>query len=503
VKVSQLQAVAGNALLSDVAECLAALRNHRVGGSYWADQPQLPDRYLLVNSNRGQTTASSEPVVRWDSGTTRDPWHMLSRASGFVGDPTSEAGVVAAILQVPVLRPAEDGQLRQVLVDPAKMLAGRLPARVVDPFTGQSMSLMELVELSGHWRRLIDANRTIVAAVGFAFWKQDSVAPLLWNGREEVAFREPALQPAPSAVAIWRAKTPAGTIARLERSGATLIEVEDGFLRSAGLGADCIPPLSIVADQRGAYFDHRAPSDLEDLLQRGDFDARLLGRAKQLRERIVAAGLGKYERGVMQLNRPAGTRRHLLVTGQVEDDRSVMTGGLGMTNQQLLERVRTAAPDAFILYKPHPDVEAGHRKGAIPAAAVARLADLVERNQPIAALLDMVDEVHVNTSLSGFEALLRGKPVTTYGVPFYGGWGLTTDYGPVPSRRSRRLTLDELVAATLLLYPRYLDPVTGLPCPAEIVVDRLCSEQPRSSGLLVASRRLQGRLRRGLRRLVA
>ena len=80
----------------------------------------------------------------------------------------------------------------------------------------------------------------------------------------------------------------------------------------------------------------------------------------------------------------------------------------------------------------------------------------------------MVDEVHVNTSLAGFEALLRGKAVTTYGVPFYAGWGLTRDLGPVPARRTAKRSIDELVAAALLIYPRYLDPVTGLPCPAEV-----------------------------------
>jgi len=114
----------------------------------------------------------------------------------------------------------------------------------------------------------------------------------------------------------------------------------------------------------------------------------------------------------------------------------------------------------------------------------------------------MVDEVHVNTSLTGFEALLRHKPVTTYGVPFYAGWGLTTDLGPVPSRRNATRTLDELVAAALLLYPRYLDPLTGLPCPAEVVVGRLGAGDEEDLRLIVGLRRLQGKLMRRLRSLV-
>jgi capsular polysaccharide export protein len=76
------------------------------------------------------------------------------------------------------------------------------------------------------------------------------------------------------------------------------------------------------------------------------------------------------------------------------------------------------------------------------------------------ALLEEVDEVHTLTSLAGFEALLRGKRVVTFGQPFYSGWGLTEDHVSFP-RRTRTLTLDELVAGVLLLYPVYLSRQTG------------------------------------------
>jgi capsular polysaccharide export protein len=166
-----------------------------------------------------------------------------------------------------------------------------------------------------------------------------------------------------------------------------------------------------------------------------------------------------------------------------------------------LKRVRARAPEAYLIYKPHPDVVAGHRKGNIPDQICRKFADKVVTEVSISSLIAMVDEIHVNTSLAGFEALMRHKSVTTYGVPFYAGWGLTRDLGPVPARRTATRSLDELVAATLLLYPRYLDPVTGLPCPAEVVVDRLSSSGTPSNGLLVAARRIQGKLRRHLQRL--
>jgi capsular polysaccharide export protein len=350
---------------------------------------------------------------------------------------------------------------------------------------------------------MVDSNREIVAAVGFAFWKQDHVAPLLWGAQRLPFLRTVESVAAGQSVALWRAKAAPKVVAELERKGARLIEVEDGFLRSRGLGADCIPPLSLTVDRLGPHFDPAQPSELEELLQQGEFDAALLGRARQLRSLIVEAGMGKYGSSTTVVARPAGERRHILVPGQVEDDRAVKAGGCGLTsNLELLKRVREQAPDAYILYKPHPDILAGHRRGAIGDRSTLRYADEIVGELPIAALIGMADEVHVNTSLAGFEALLREKKVTTYGVPFYAGWGLTKDLGPVPARRSVQRSLDELVAATLLLYPRYLDPVTGLPCPAEVVVERLSASHQPDANVIVGMRRLQGKLMRRLRSFI-
>jgi capsular polysaccharide export protein len=59
------------------------------------------------------------------------------------------------------------------------------------------------------------------------------------------------------------------------------------------------------------------------------------------------------------------------------------------------------------------------------------------------------------------------------------------------------LTIAELVAAVLILYPRYLDPVTGLPCPPEILVGRM-GEGAAANRLDWVSRlkQVQGRLLR-------
>jgi capsular polysaccharide export protein len=434
-----------------------------------------------------------------------DPWHLLSGAEQVIVDADDELALIAAIAGVPI-KILGEGQFSELFQGGPDVVESVVREYLVngldyvDPFTGEQIDAAAAVRHCAFWRKLIDSNRDISAAFGFAFWKRPTVGPLLWNGEGHVPFAsEIKGANLNGAVAVWKSRTSDKLLQVLERE-AGLIEVEDGFIRSAGLGADCVPPLSIVIDRRGVHFDPARASDLEELLQNGDMSAEDLDRARDLRRLITESGISKYGAESADASGRRSKRRHVLVPGQVEDDRAVLSGGGPVRgNLDLLRRARAQEPDAYILYKPHPDVEAGHRAGAIPDADCLRLADEVVRDQPISALIDLVDELHVNSSLAGFEALLRSKPVTTHGVPFYAGWGLTCDLGPVPERRTTRRTLDELVAAVLLLYPRYLDPVTGLPCPPEVLVHRLAEgAADHSGGAVVQLRRLQGRLRKRL-----
>ncbi|MDD8022417.1 MAG: capsular polysaccharide biosynthesis protein [Paracoccaceae bacterium] len=265
---------------------------------------------------------------------------------------------------------------------------------------------------------------------------------------------------------IWAGKEPQGFAPAVP-----VLRVEDGFLRSRGLGADLVPPLSLVTDRQGIYYDPSRPSDLEDLIACEPLPG---GRARteRLITAIRAAGLSKYNVGGPLPPLPDGPR--ILVPGQVEDDASIRLGAPETcTNLELLARTRAENPDKIILFKPHPDVEAGLRPGRIAEAEALRYADKILHNSNPAALLDAVDEVWTMTSLLGFEALLRGKQTTCLGAPFYAGWGLTRDLGPTSARRQARPDLLQLVHAALIAYPRYFDPVSGQPCPAEVVLERL------------------------------
>jgi capsular polysaccharide export protein len=256
--------------------------------------------------------------------------------------------------------------------------------------------------------------------------------------------------------------------------GVRLVRVEDGFLRSVGLGADLIHPLSWVLDSRGIYYDAGEPSDLEHILLTEEFDAELLERASMLRNRIVKHGLTKYNVGIARWKRPRGVRRVILVPGQVESDASIRFGAPGIhTNMDLLRAVRHANPVAHVVYKPHPDVVAGLRaKGSEEDDALLWCNEVVT-DASMGEMLPLVDEVHVLTSLAGFEALLRGKTVVCYGCPFYAGWGLTRDVLQAFPRRNRPLTLDELVAGALILYPTYVSRRTGRLTTPEQALDEL------------------------------
>jgi len=53
---------------------------------------------------------------------------------------------------------------------------------------------------------------------------------------------------------------------------------------------------------------------------------------------------------------------------------------------------------------------------------------------------------------------------------------------------------EELVAVALILYTRYLDRMARLPCPPEIIIERLDDPNLWRPGPLVIGRRIQGHL---------
>ena len=338
-----------------------------------------------------------------------------------------------------------------------------------DPFRDQ---LCELETVLDNLEAEVDAwrqDRQGWIASGISLWKRKQVKAI-FGQNSRLSFSETTTNTASQRQMAWASKV-AGSY-----SGA---RVEDGFLRSSGLGAKLVAPWSLVLDDLGIYYDATRPSRLEALIEkRTQLRPDQRQRAERLISFIVSNELSKYNTGTPAPDMPTGNR--ILVVGQVENDASVKKGcGTLRTNHALLQAAREANRNAIVIYKPHPDVEAGLRPGAIDAIE----ADVILTDCDPATILPRVDAVWTMTSLLGFEALLRGLTVTTFGTPFYAGWGLTRDRGEIPARRTARPDLAGLVHAVLIDYPRYLDPVTGRICPVEVLVERIASGQMPKRGI--------------------
>jgi capsular polysaccharide export protein len=518
---------------------LAAICEARIGGNFWASSAGAKRRPVLVRARSvADITTLSDAIgqidrtsVLWILPQTApkaaaealvwpamvligdvDPWSVLDSSTRLFAHGDDEWVALAHIAGCPVeiLSPGRFGSAQDSAAQRREHILSHLTGtRYRDPFTGKTTGIESTIAQLADWRRAFDVNRDIAAACGIAWWKRREIAHVLglpeqtprffWSERRAIAHAARHSK----AVAVWPSRISADMVETARKRNVALVRIEDGFVRSAGLGSNLVPPSSLAIDRLGIHYDPSRPSDLEALLAQAQFPPALLARAQGLRRTIVQGGISKYggDRDQAFPARQVG-RRLVLVPGQVEDDMSVRLGGGGMcSNLELLRRTRALEPDAEIWFRPHPDVDAGHRKGAVPDEDALSQADRVVRGGGMAALLDRVDATHVLTSLTGFEALMRGRDVTCHGTPFYAGWGLTRDLGAVPTRRGRLLTVDQLVAAVLILYPRYLDPVTGLPCPPETLIRRMTdgSATNRLSWITII-RKFQGRMARHLSR---
>lgn len=364
--------------------------------------------------------------------------------------------------------------------------------RYLDPETGKRCEIEHLLNWMALQRQMRERFPIEITALNFSYWKQTIVTDFL-QGSQITFLNSQHLTNTATTIAIWGTKT-----CVIDNTISTqTLRLEDGFIRSVGLGADLIRPLSWVIDKQGIYYNATAPSDLETILQTTCFNNNLLTRAAQLRVQVVNLGITKYNLtasdSLTQLTDTLKTiqQRIILVPGQVESDASLRYGApVIKTNLALLQAVRQENPQAYIVYKPHPDVVAGLRQRGLDEQQTIYYCDQIIIYIAMGELLPLVDEVHTMTSLTGFEALLRAKKVVCYGRPFYAGWGLTDDKLARIARRTRQLTLDELVAGTLILYPTYISHTTHKFTTPERVLTELLAWRDNNNPILPWWRKL-------------
>ena len=488
VRLGGMDAAAFNAMLDDV------LRHYAPEQVVVKVHPQVlagnKQGYLLERAQRQGLQLitgdiSDEQLATCDSvhvGTSLYGFEALMRGASVVchGQPFYAGWGVTEDRQ-PLARRKQQRNLTELFI-----AAYLIYPTYVDPVSGCVCDLAAIVD---HIYIQLEQRRRVggrLVCVGITPWKRRYINRYLFHAdyqHRHMSVREflrwEQQQSEPVAVLVWGRKPPESPLEQaLVRHQVT--RMEDGFVRSVGLGSNFTAPRSLVIDPEGIYFDATGPSRLETMLQNDDCNDIDSHRARQLTRVLLNERVSKYTRaadGRFDCSFYIG-KQVLLVIGQVDGDASLRFGsGAVRSNLELLRAVREANPHAVVVYKPHPDVVSGNRSDGIDKNCdLLTICDRVETELPIDVALLHCDEVHTISSLAGLEALLYNKRVVTYGRPFYAGWGLTVDRCDFP-RRNRRRSLDELIYISYIRYPAYLDIGSGEHVKVEQTVDALLSER--------------------------
>lgn len=395
---------------------------------------------------------------------------------------------------------------RQNAVTLAVLVAAALIkyTRYVCPYTKEQTELEQILDYLVAEKQMPRLKAKRIIAVDFSLWKrgfvdafiQGTQRNIIWLSRRR--FRDFSYQEG-DAVLVWGRK-----FEKQEEAIPNFVDLwrmEDGFLRSIGLGSDLRRPASLVLEKTGMYYDATRPSAVENFLKNHDFSQEDRRRGEAFIATMQMSKLSKYNVGrALTAQIDTQGRSIALVTGQVEGDASIALGTKDIkTNAALLQAVKAERPDDFIIYKPHPDVLSGNRKGIVPEDVLDACADTVFADVDIQDCLKLADSVHVMTSGAGLEALVMDKEVYCYGLPFYAGWGVTTDRLRC-DRRGRQLTRAELIYAAYIVYPSYVSWPSGSSSCAETLIEDIKKARRREKSVEVHNiwSRLRSYSRKGL-----
>ena len=263
-------------------------------------------------------------------------------------------------------------------------------------------------------------------------------------------------------------------------SSIPLYVLENGFIRSAdgwGKGhTEYTQPISFTID-RIPYFDVTStPSHLEEMLN----DKNLVitpeqkERARACIDKIVKNHLTKYNhQPIYEPKIGRDGAKKVLIIDQGYNDASITRGRLSDESfEQMLFTAFDENPDADIIVKTHPDTIRGARSGYYSGLRTGE--DLYVKTEPInpISLIKYCDEIYVASSQAGFEALMCGKKVNVFGVPFYAGWGVTNDRQEFPRRTNKR-TVEEIFYIAYILYTYYVHPEKRCRCEIEDAMEYL------------------------------
>lgn len=418
---------------------------------------------------------------------------------------TSQAGFEALLWGVPVVcvgHPWYAGWgVTQDLYTPArrqglpkKSVAGLFEAafaqycRYVHPATGAPLTWDAALAHAELQAQVRQATPSHVAVVDAQPWKKKFYRDFMPDAQvrfikaQDVA----TLGTSDTVLVTWGQRTPQWEVDAWRKEGYRVLQCEDGFLRSIGLGCELVRPLSLSFDPKGLYADAQTASELPKLvaqpLSEAQYrEARRFIRLHRNLRLTKYLGTARYD-GVhwaMGQEIASAERKMVLLCGQVSDDVSVKTANCPWGSfEQIASEIKRNDPDCFLVFRPHPDVLKGVRPGEtnIPSA------DYCDHFSSTRSLMELAQEVHVINSLTGVEALISGKTVITWGKGWYAGWGLTIDH--VQPDRATNATLEQLVHAAYFRHPLYFDDqssqfITALAA-AELLGQRKQEPAPRS-----------------------
>lgn len=338
--------------------------------------------------------------------------------------------------------------------------------------TPKAGSELKMPDIGQEFCQNVPARKYPAVAVSSAGWLNETnkFLPQLLHAEELLVPKNDSLATRCAAFVQWGAQeseSKARLRAYAKKLGRPLAFIEDGFIRSFDIGLSQEPGRSIILDDLGFYYDAENESRLEWTLNSDwklGFFQRL--KAQAAIKYIVQNKISKYNNAPDHLpqNLAVKASRHrILLIDQRAGDASI-PGALASDDsfRKMVEHA-FAQGDVEVLVKIHPDAMTPGKFSAVspslaPYRDDARLVILSEAVNPH-VLFNAVDEVYVVASGMGFEALMAGKPVSCFGVPYYAGWGATTDFAS-PIRQRRIRSVAEIFYVSWIMLSRYVDPTT-------------------------------------------
>ena len=267
--------------------------------------------------------------------------------------------------------------------------------------------------------------------------------------------------------------------------------LEDAFLRSIVPQAQVVEfnkkfyqySAGYIIDDLTSYFDATRPSRMETILNSNfivhDYEIK---RARKIIDKLIESHISKYNsQPIYKPDFGKNGRKKVLVVDQSYKDFSITKGCADdKTFEIMLDCAIRENPESDILIKTHPDTLGNSAKPKCYYQNVIQRDNILKVDfaiNPI-SIIKYVDEIYVCTSQFGFEALMLGREVHTFGLPFYAGWGLTKDRLKT-QRRTRKRSIEEIFYVAYILMTQYINPKTNTPCEIEQAIDYLIEMRER------------------------